>query len=60
MSKRRKKKYVPRGFNEMAKTVRGSWGDVNPVMRVERDKTKYTRKKKHKNNDSYLYALVEG
>ena len=55
----KKKKTKPRTLNEMARTVRGSWGDVNPVTRIERDKTKYTRKTKHKDKDnSYLYGLV--
>lgn len=55
----KKKKTKPRTFNELARTIRGSWGDVNPVTRVERDKTKYTRKTKHKGKDnSYLYGLV--
>lgn len=39
----------PRSFNEMAKTVRGDWNGINPVTRIERDKTKYSRKEKHKN-----------
>lgn len=30
------------------KKIRGDWGMVNPCSRVERDKTKYTRKQKHK------------
>jgi hypothetical protein len=27
---------------------RGSWNGVKPVTKVEKDKTKYTRKSKHK------------
>lgn len=30
------------------KTIRGDWGGVKPYTRIERDKTKYTRKQKHK------------
>lgn len=30
------------------KKIRGDWGNVKPYTRVERDKTKYTRKTKHK------------
>lgn len=36
-----------RNFREMSRTVRRDWGDVNPVTRVERDRTKYSRKTKH-------------
>lgn len=48
----KKKKTKPRTFNEMARTIRGSWGDINPVTRIERDKTKYTRKTKHKKGEN--------
>lgn len=55
MTKKRKKKSKPRTFYEMSKTIRGSWGDINPVTKIEKDKTKYTRKQKHKHkDDSYL------
>ncbi len=30
------------------KKIRGDWNGVNPVTRIERDRTKYTRKVKHK------------
>lgn len=33
---------------EYSKKLRGSWYGINPVTRVCRDKTKYTRKIKHK------------
>lgn len=39
----------PRSFNEMARTVRGDWNGINPVTKIERDRSKYTRKDKHKN-----------
>lgn len=41
----------PRSFYEMSKTVRRDWNGVNPVTKVFRDRTKYTRKQKHKNFD---------
>lgn len=41
----------PRSFYEMSKTVRGDWNGINSVTKVFRDKTKYTRKEKHKNKD---------
>lgn len=47
MSKSKK----PRSFYEMSKTVRGDWNGINPVTKVFRDRTKYTRKEKHKNID---------
>ena len=36
----------------LTKLVRKSWGELNPVTRVVRDKTKFTRKDKHKGKDS--------
>lgn len=33
---------------ELAKSIRGSWNKINPVTKVIPDKTKYTRKVKHK------------
>ena len=33
--------------------VRGSWGNIRPVTMVIPDKTKYTRKSKHKRDTSY-------
>ena len=44
----KKKNTKARSVNELAKTVRGSWNGVNPVTRVERDRTVYTRKQKHR------------
>lgn len=35
---------------EVAKSVRKTWG-FNPVSRVVRDKTKFTRKVKHKSHE---------
>jgi hypothetical protein len=33
---------------EIIKSVRKTWGELNPVTRVVKDKKKYTRKQKHK------------
>lgn len=33
---------------ELMKSIRGSWHGINPVTKVIKDKTKYTRKIKHK------------
>lgn len=33
---------------EALKKIRGDWGMVKPYTRIEKDKTKYNRKKKHK------------
>lgn len=36
---------------EAARRIRRDWNGVNPVTKIIPDKTKYTRKKKHKNFD---------
>ena len=36
---------------EAARHIRRSWNGINPVTKILPDKTKYTRKKKHKNFD---------
>lgn len=33
---------------ELMKSIRKNWGVINPVTKVMKDKTKYTRKIKHK------------
>ena len=33
---------------ELMKSIRGNWNGINPVTKVIKDKTKYTRKIKHK------------
>ena len=33
---------------EILKSIRNTWGNVNPTTKVIKDKTKYTRKIKHK------------
>lgn len=43
-------KKKPRSLIEMDKTIRRFW-NINPVTKVIEDKTKYTRKKKHKNKE---------
>lgn len=47
--KQMKKKKKKKSTNiELYQSIRKDWGDINPVTRVVRDKTKYTRKEKHK------------
>ena len=36
---------------EAARRIRRDWNGVNPITKIIPDKTKYTRKKKHKNFD---------
>lgn len=43
MAQKKVKTYV-----EIFKSERKTWGEVNPVTRVMRDRTKYNRKQKHK------------
>lgn len=43
----------PKTTEELAKTIRRDWGNVNPVTRIMPDKTKYNRKQKHKKGDFY-------
>jgi len=38
---------------ELYKEIRKDWGDINPVTKVDKNKTKYTRKQKHKNRFEY-------
>lgn len=33
---------------ELMKSIRGTWNGLNPVTKIVKDKTKYTRKIKHK------------
>lgn len=40
-------------FYDTYKKVRRSWNGVNPISRIEKDKTKYNRKKKHKGYDEF-------
>lgn len=49
MSKKNKSK-KKKSFYELQKTIRRDWGDINPVTKVEKDKTKYSRKQKHRKN----------
>lgn len=37
-------------FLDAIQSKRRDWGNLNPVTRVVPDKTKYSRKKKHKKN----------
>ena len=38
-------------FESIYMRIRRDWGDVKPVTRVMRDRTKYNRKQKHKGRD---------
>ena len=38
---------------DIYKHLRRSWGNVNPTSLVHTDKTKYSRKRKHKNQEQY-------
>lgn len=44
-----KKKKI-KSFYDIYKGQRRDWGEINPVTKVEENKKKYSRKKKHKNN----------
>ena len=44
-------------MNDPFKVSRKDWGVFNPVQRVEKNKKKYTRKKKHKNTCVYAYVF---
>lgn len=37
-------------FNEVYSSIRKGWGSVKPTTQTHKDKTKYSRKKKHKEN----------
>ena len=37
--------------NKMKLKIRKSWGVMSPVTKVIRDKTKYSRKPKHRNKE---------
>lgn len=39
----------PKSFYEVYKSVRKDWNGVVPVTKIYKDKTKYSRKDKHKN-----------
>lgn len=51
MKKKRKKNKKKDSF-DLLQSVRSFW-NLNPVTKVHTDKTKYTRKKKHKTNEEY-------
>lgn len=50
MAKKQKKTNI-----ELYQSIRKDWGNINPVTRVVKDKTKYTRKEKHKKAYDVLY-----
>ena len=53
MAKRKKKKDTVKSdmtFLDAIQSKRRDWGNLNPMTRVVPDKTKYSRKEKHKKN----------
>lgn len=46
-----KREVIVRQAGGIWKRKRQGWGNVNPVTKVIPDKTKYTRKNKHKRED---------
>lgn len=48
-----KMKIKTKKIEDPTKISRTTWGTCNPVTRVQKDKTKYTRKQKHKNRKDY-------
>jgi len=51
MSKTKTKSKVKK-ITDPTKISRTTWGTCNPIQRTHKDKTKYTRKSKHKNKES--------
>lgn len=47
MSKKKKNKKT---FYDIYKQQRKDWGEIKPITKVEENKKKYSRKKKHKNS----------
>lgn len=33
---------------KLMKSIRGTWGNIKPITKIMKDKTKYSRKIKHK------------
>lgn len=48
-----KKNKKPSTQHDLYKSIRKDWGDINPVTKVDKDKSKYTRKQKHKERFDY-------
>ena len=48
----KKKAPKQKSFYEIYQSIRRNWNGVNPVTKIERDRSKYTRKVKHKNRDN--------
>ena len=42
---------------EQMKHIRNSWGDFNPITRIEKNKKKYSRKQKHKKKEEKYYEI---
>lgn len=51
MTRKKKMKIKTKKVTDPTKISRGSWGTCNPVTRVHKDKSKYSRKQKHKNKE---------
>ena len=53
MKKRRKKNKSKSVIDmyDVYKSVRRDWGEVKPYERIDKDKKKYSRKRKHKKED---------
>lgn len=52
----KKKKRKPKDFIDpwdIYRSVRRDWGKVKPYQRVEKDKKKYSRRKKHKKKEDW-------
>lgn len=48
MTRKKKMKIKVKKIEDPTKISRTTWGTCNPVTRVQKDKTKYSRKQKHK------------
>jgi hypothetical protein len=46
----KKKKPESKTYYEIMQSFRNDWGNVNPVTRIHKDKSKYNRKEKYKKN----------
>lgn len=55
----KKKKLQPRSFLEVYQSLRGNWNGVNPITKVIKDKTAYSRKDKHKQKYYNAMDVIE-
>lgn len=49
-----KKNKKPLSSYDLYQSIRKDWGTVSPVTKVDKDKSKYTRKQKHKKKEAFL------